>query len=104
MEAAIDLILSVGLAQIEERIMALTDTLIIELQDRDCTICTPIARRSERSGIICFRHPSLDAATLAARLQEAGIIVSARGDVIRVSPHFYNSEADLERLLDALPG
>jgi cysteine desulfurase/selenocysteine lyase len=104
MEAAIDLVLSIGQARIEERIMTLTDALIAGLQERDCTICTPIARRSERSGIICFRHPALEAAALAEHLQEAGVIVSPRGDVIRVSPHFYNTEAELDRLLEALPG
>ena len=103
MEAAIDLILSIGLPQIEKRIMALTDALITGLQQRNCTISTPIARRSERSGIICFRHPRLDAASLAGHLQAAGVIVSPRGDVVRVSPHFYNTEEELERLFDALP-
>jgi selenocysteine lyase/cysteine desulfurase len=36
------------------------------------------------------------------QLYAAGVIVSVRGDVIRVSPHFYNSEGDIERLLAAL--
>jgi cysteine desulfurase/selenocysteine lyase len=103
MQAAIELLLSVGLGQIEDRIMALTEALIAGLQGCDCILCTPIADRSERSGIICFRHPSTGTAALATRLQEAGVIISLRGDVIRVSPHFYNTEADLERLLEALP-
>jgi len=36
-------------------------------------------------------------------LKRQDVIVSVRGDVIRVSPHFYNNEDDLERLLAALP-
>jgi selenocysteine lyase/cysteine desulfurase len=72
------------------------------LQARGCTITTPLAHRRERSGIICFRHPQLELAALAKRLHAAGVLVSLRGDVIRVSPHFYNNEQDLDRLLDVL--
>ena len=103
MEAAIDLLLSVGLPEIEERIRHLTDFLIAGLQARGCHITTPTARWGERSGIVCFRHPRRDPVALAERLHAADVIVSQRGDVIRVSPHFYNTQADLERLLTALP-
>ncbi|MGD8794795.1 MAG: aminotransferase class V-fold PLP-dependent enzyme [Anaerolineae bacterium] len=103
MAAGIDLLLSVGLDRIEARILELTDYLIAGLQDRGCTITSPIASRRERSGIICFHHPTLPAPALAERLAAAGVVVSLRGDVIRVSPHFYNTEHDLHRLLDALP-
>jgi len=104
MEAAINLLLSVGLAQIEERILGLTDVLIAGLRARGARITSPIAHRGERSGIICFDHPRLAAAQLAQQLEAAGVIVSLRGGAIRVSPHFYNTEADLERLLAVLPG
>jgi selenocysteine lyase/cysteine desulfurase len=104
MEAAIDLLLTVGLDSIEARILGLTDSLIAGLQARRCTLITPIAHRRERSGIICFRHPAVDSAALAKHLHAADVIVSLRGEAIRVSPHFFNTEADLERLLDVLPG
>lgn len=103
LEAALRLLQSVGLAEIEARILALTDTLIAGLQDRGCTLTTPISHRRERSGIVCFRQPGIDTAVLAERLNAAGILVSQRGDVIRVSPHFYNTQEDLERLLHSLP-
>ena len=77
--------------------------LIAGLRSRGCIVTTPIAHRSERSGIVCFRHPSVAPATLVERLQAASVIVSLRGDIIRVSPHFYNTEEELRRLLDALP-
>ena len=103
MAAALELILAVGLPAIKARVLALTDALIAGLQARGCIITSPIAQRRERSGIVCFRHPTVDAATLAERLQAAGVVVSLRGEAIRVSPHFYNTEADLDRLLMALP-
>jgi cysteine desulfurase/selenocysteine lyase len=103
MEAAMDLLLNVGLGGIESRILALTDSLIESLQSRGCVITTPMADRRERSGIVCFRHAELAPEVLAERFKAADVVVSQRGDVIRVSPHFYNTEEDLERLLDALP-
>lgn len=103
MEAALKLLESVGLHEIERRILYLTDQLIAGLQDRGYSITTPIAYREERSGIICFRHSVHDSAMLLERLSQAKVIVSLRGEVIRVSPHFYNTEADIECLLDALP-
>jgi len=103
MEAAIELLLSVGMDEIEARILALTDYLIAALQERGCCIATPIQNRSERSGIVSFRHPDVTSAELCERLHAADVIVSMRGDLIRVSPHFYNTEQDLDRLLAALP-
>jgi len=102
MAAAIDLILSVGLATIEDRIVDLTDYLIDGLQAHGCTITSPIAHRQERSGIVCFQHPALPASEVGERLCAADVIVSVRGDIVRVSPHFYNSEGDIERLLAVL--
>lgn len=102
MEAAIELLLSVGIEKIEARILALTDHLIAGLQERDCTIASPIDRRSERSGIVSFRHPDATSTQMCERLHAADVIVSMRGDLIRVSPHFYNTEQDLDRLLAEL--
>ncbi len=104
MEAALDLLLSVGMETIEARMLALGDFLIAGLQEQGCTITTPINDVRRRSGIVCFRHPAVEPAALAEQLEEAGVIVSMRGDVIRVSPHFYNTEGEVGRLLDALPG
>jgi cysteine desulfurase/selenocysteine lyase len=103
MEAAIGLLLSVGMEEIEARILALTDRLIAGLQARSCIIHTPIQHRRERSGIVSFHHPAVDSAELCERLHAADVIVSLRGDLIRVSPHFYNTEDDLDRLLAELP-
>jgi cysteine desulfurase/selenocysteine lyase len=102
MEAAVELLLSVGLAEIEGRVLALTDYLIAGLNAIGCTITTPHAHRGERSGIVCFRQQGVDSAVLAEKLHAAGVIVSLRGDVIRVSPHFYNDQHELDRLLEAL--
>jgi selenocysteine lyase/cysteine desulfurase len=101
--ASLELLLEVGIPQIEERVLGLTDYLIAGLQERGYHITTPIASPQERSGIVCFNHPHHALDDLEQRLKKARVIISKRGQVIRVSPHFYNNEPDIDQLLDALP-
>jgi selenocysteine lyase/cysteine desulfurase len=60
--------------------------------------------RGEKSQIVAIRplngHTSCE---IVKRLAENDIIVSSRGDCIRVAPHFFNNFDDIERLVDALP-
>ena len=46
--------------------------------------------------------PGADIGALAARLQERRVMVSMRGRAIRVSPHLYNTPADMQALVGAL--
>jgi cysteine desulfurase/selenocysteine lyase len=101
--ASLELLLEVGIPRIEERVLGLTDYLIAGLQERGYHIPTPIASPQERSGIVCFNHPHHALDDLEQRLSKARVIISKRGQVIRVSPHFYNDETDIDQLLDALP-
>jgi cysteine desulfurase/selenocysteine lyase len=103
LDAAIKLLLSVGLETIEQRIMALTDRLIEGLRQRGYRVISPVACQDERSGIVSFQHEQHDPEQLAQGLTEAKVVVSRRGMLIRVSPHFYNNEDDIDRLLSALP-
>ena len=100
--AAIGTLLEVGIENVQTRIMALNDRLIDGLRAKGYRITTPIAHRGERSGIICFNHPTHPVADLAERLRQARVVVSQRGAVIRVSPHFYSNQEDIDRLLAAL--
>jgi selenocysteine lyase/cysteine desulfurase len=43
-----------------------------------------------------------DAAAVAGRLRKAGIRLGARGGWLRVSPHFYTTEAEVDALFEAL--
>ena len=102
-EASLELLMEVGIERIEQRIMTLTDHLIEGLRDRGYDILTPVASYKERSGIITFLPRSGSTEELYQRLTEAKVVISQRGAGIRVSPHFYNTEEDVDRLLKALP-
>ena len=63
--------------------------------------------QANASGIVTFSKPAEDMAELQARLGQAGVTVSLRvmrdgSRLIRLSPHFYNTPAELDRLLEAL--
>ncbi len=60
----------------------------------------------ERSGIVCFKlHPErqdISSQQLVDELASRNIHLAARGDVVRISPHFYNTLEEIDVLLNAL--
>jgi selenocysteine lyase/cysteine desulfurase len=104
LNAALALLEANDPAQIEARALGLAALVRAGLRERGYEITSPDAR-DERSPIITFRwgHDA-DAATAAsARLaSEAKVVISARNGLLRISPHFYNTEDDVQRLLAGL--
>jgi len=103
MGAAVNLLLRAGSTGVEDVVLRLADRLRDELPRRGYELVHKPTLPSERSGIVSFRHPRMVPAELHSRLREAGVIISLRGDFLRASPHYYNSDEDLDRLLEALP-
>ncbi len=98
--AAIELLLEVGIEGIKDRIFALNDRFIDGLGARGLKIITPTGVQ-ERSGILCFK-PKRDPKALFRHLAQKGIIVSERNNLIRISPHFYNNEEEVQKFFAAL--
>lgn len=98
--AAIDLLLEIGPEVIEQRIFELTDRLADGLRARAAEVVSPWDTEA-RSGIVVFRLGK-DPHRLQAALTRRGFVVRVRGGGIRVAPHFYNNEDDIDRLLGAL--
>lgn len=102
MGAAVNLLLRAGRQQVEQAVLRLSDRLREELPRRGYTLVfTPAP--AERSGIVSFRHPRIVPAEVQQRLRDAGVVISLRADFLRASPHVYNSDDDISRLLGALP-
>jgi selenocysteine lyase/cysteine desulfurase len=55
-----------------------------------------------RSGIVSLA--CRDPGSIAQRLLQRGIVVSVRGGGLRISPHFYNTEGEIDRLVSELNG
>jgi selenocysteine lyase/cysteine desulfurase len=94
--AAIDLLLEIGAAPIEARVLELTDQLADGLRSLGATVMSPRGP-AERSAILTFALG--DTAALHRALTEAGIVVRQRLGGIRLAPHFYNDASDVARVL-----
>jgi cysteine desulfurase/selenocysteine lyase len=97
---ALSLLLEAGVARIFQRVLAVNDLFVQGLRERGLKIVTPLERPS-RSGILSF-VPKADPEKTFAMLMEEKIMVSERKGLIRLSPHFYNNEADVKRFFDVL--
>lgn len=89
----------IGLQHIEERVRTLTTALIGLADRRRLSVRTPRAWE-ERAGIVSIAIPDVE--KTVARLRTQRIIVSAKDGALRVSPHVYNTEEELEKLIQAL--
>jgi cysteine desulfurase / selenocysteine lyase len=100
--AALELLLEIGVAEIERAVTALVDQLERGVRERGYEVMvkrTPGAG----SGILSFRHPTIDSRMIVGKLREARISAAPRQGWIRTSPHFYISPDDIARVLEVLP-
>jgi selenocysteine lyase/cysteine desulfurase len=103
LEQSLKLLLDTGLDRIKSHLDDLTEQLCDGLRSKSYEI---ISSRSpeERSAIVCVKHSGgLDSSEIAQRLERQDIVVSPRGDRVRISPHFYNDAADIEQLIESMP-
>jgi len=95
-DTAMKMLLDFGVENIHKRIVQLTDHLIENVKRLRLKVQTPLEKH-HRSGIVNFkiREP----VKVVEKLKKKGIIVSARDNGIRVSPHFYNTEEEIDKLV-----
>src|ERR1035437_3771857 len=101
---AIELILELGVENIARELLRKRARLVPALQAKGCTVLQADAPAENASGIVSFHRPGSDLAALHQKLTDAGVVTSLRGDrtgqqYIRLSPHYYNTDAELERVL-----
>ena len=101
LEPSVDLLLEIGIPAITRRILALTDRLAAGLP-AGLVVHSSLAP-AHRSGILSIGTGDLARDDrLTAELVAGGVIVARRGGGIRVSPHWHNTEAEIDRLVEAL--
>jgi selenocysteine lyase/cysteine desulfurase len=92
-----------GLDRIEKYLEELTDFLCELIDGKNYEIVSS-RTPGEKSSIVCIRHlDGLSSDDIFSQLERENIIVSSRGDRVRISPHFYNNREDIERFAAALP-
>lgn len=99
---SLKLINKLRIQHIETRILDVTDHLCDLLTRRGFRIFSPRGKR-EKSGILSFYPGRHNAERVWQKLLKRGFVTSARQGRIRVSPHFYNTFDEMERLVASLP-
>ena len=105
--AAMELILEIGVENISRELLRKRSWLSSQLQAKDYSVLHPDTTPARGSGIISFFKGDTDLAALHQKLLDAKIFTSLRTDrtgqkYIRLSPHFYNTDAELQTLLQHL--
>jgi len=106
MLAALEMIGGYGIENVGARLLELKSCLVPALRALGFEIYGP-AEGPNASGITTFFHPTASMAGLFAKLESAGIVASLRHDrqgreLIRLSPHFYNTEEEIVRVVETL--
>jgi selenocysteine lyase/cysteine desulfurase len=99
--ASLDLLLSIGVDRIWERVRRLTDGAIETALRQGYEVLSP-RHPEDRSGIVTFRVPGADPHALWKALLARNVVCSSRSGGIRVSPHFYNTPEEIARFFEIL--
>ena len=99
--ASMDVIDGAGTDRIAAHVLGLTDYLVERLTEKGATILTERGPGIS-SGIVTFLLPGSDPVALGRSLGERRVCVTYRPSGIRVSPHGYNTRADVDALIAGL--
>ena len=90
------------IAAICERILAMTDLACRRLTEAGATIASHRDDRDRSSGIVLFAWPGRDPQSVRRQLLDRKVLVSCRAGKLRISPHAYCNESEIDRLVDEL--
>jgi len=105
--AAMELALELGVENIARELVRKRAWLVPAIQAKGYTVLNAEPKPENASGITSFFAPDKDLTALHAKLTAAGVTASLRTDrkaqkYIRFSPHFYNTDAELQRVVELL--
>jgi selenocysteine lyase/cysteine desulfurase len=105
LNAAMELLLELGVENIAGELLRKRNWLAPALKTKGYQVAGADAPLP--SGIVAFHRPDADMSALHQKLMAANVITSLRVDrsgqrYIRLSPHFYNTDAELHRTLELL--
>lgn len=103
--ASLDMLASYGLgcndSPLATRVVEIADLASERLASLGANIVS-CREGAHRSGIVSFDLPGRDLAAARRRCAARAVILSCRGGLLRISPHAYVNEEDIERLIEAL--
>ncbi len=106
LKAVLEMIQKIGIDSISERLLEIKSILVKGLDSLGYKIHGPRDGKNA-SSITTFSHQSKKSSQIFANLNNAGIIASCRKnrqgeELLRFSPHFYNTEREINQSLDIL--
>jgi kynureninase len=99
-QGGLDIIREVGVKRIRARQGELTDYVIACADEAALPVRTP-RQRTARGGVVNV-GVGADAEKICHALLERDVCTDYRGDGLRISPHFFNTEAEIDRCFDEL--
>jgi kynureninase len=97
-QGGLDVISEVGVERIRARQGELTEHVIARAEEIGLPVRTP-RDRSARGGVVNV-GVGPEAETICHALLDRDVCTDFRGDGLRISPHFFNTEADIDRCFD----
>ena len=98
---SLGLLLEIGADRVSARILDRAEGVRERARSLGWTVAGP-DRPSDRSGIVVLDREGSDNVAAARWLRGQGVAVSCRRGLLRVSPHLYNTDDDLDRLAEGL--
>jgi kynureninase len=99
-QGGLDIVAEVTPERIRARQGELTDRVIERADEVGLPVRTPRARAA-RGGVVNV-GVGPEAGKICHALLERDVCTDYRGDGLRISPHFFNTEADVDRCFDEL--
>jgi cysteine desulfurase/selenocysteine lyase len=96
MEQSVQMMLETGPDLIEQRVLQLAESVRDRLREMGAEAA------DNGSQIVAAKFPGRDPSDLARELKKRNVNVAARHGFLRISPHFYNDNNDLEQLCEAI--
>jgi len=103
MGASLKLLLEAGIDSVGRRVSELTDYLCEKAPAVGLEVFSS-RTPGDKSGIVSLATPGREPKAVFKRCKAAGVVVNVRAGRVRVSPHAYNTEAEIDRFLAAAKG
>jgi cysteine desulfurase / selenocysteine lyase len=104
--ASLRLLNELGIDSLAAAVLDITDCACERLQEIGAKIVSDrrLDHRSgeQRSGIVAFEMPRRDSMAIKRHAMRQQVVFGCRAGRLRISPHAYNNEEDIERLIEAL--
>jgi selenocysteine lyase/cysteine desulfurase len=102
LRAALELLLEIGIENVEAEVIRLATKLAVGLEAIGWTVASP---RPIASGIVGVTPPDVEKRSIRwyhAKLETEGVVTAPREGLLRFSPHCYNDDGEIERTVALL--